>query len=175
MRWYPPFPYFQEETESLKQVSGVPHFLARLATDVIIHAWHPCFVKARDSHGSEAKQMACSNEESSLLGNNQRYPSDLTSTATPTLKVECKVYKRRWYVLFVYTAQTLIYNLAWNTWTPIQEPCKIAFEWTDFNLFLLSSWAAIALLVTSAPLTWLMDTKGRYLFAKSRKTTFLQF
>ena len=114
--------------------------------------------------------MACSSEKSSLLENNQRYPSDLTSTAS-TVEVEYKVYKRRWYVLFVYTAQALIYNLAWNTWTPIEEPCKIALGWTDFNLLLLSSWAPIALLVTSAPLTWLMDTKGRYLFAKLRKTT----
>lgn len=75
-------------------------------------------------------------------------------------KVEIKIYKRRWYVLFAFTAQALIYNIAWNTWAPIQEPCKIAFGWTDFDLLLLTSWAAISLILTSAPFTWLMDTKG---------------
>ena len=104
--------------------------------------------------------MESLNEKSSLLGKQQREPSALTSTAS-TVKVEFKVYKRRWYVLSVYTAQAFIYNLAWNTWGPIQEPGKIAFGWTDFNLLLMSSWAAIGLIVTSAPFTWLMDTKGK--------------
>ena len=97
------------------------------------------------------------NERSSLLGqvHDQGYSSDNTSTELIT-----RVYKRRWYVLFVFTAQAFIFNMAWNTWGPIQEPCKVAFDWTDFDLLLLSSWAAIALLATSLPLTWLMDSKG---------------
>ena len=103
--------------------------------------------------------MESSNERSFLLGKGEVCSSELTSTASTT-QVEFNIYKRRWYVLFVYTSQAFIYNLAWNTWGPIQEPCKIAFGWSDFNLLLLSSWAAIAFLVTSVPLTWLMDAKG---------------
>ena len=75
-------------------------------------------------------------------------------------KVEIKIYKRRWYVLFVFTAQAMIYNIAWNTWAPIQEPSKIAFGWTDVNLLMLASWAPISFFVTLAPLTWLIHTKG---------------
>ena len=97
-----------------------------------------------------------SGENSRLLESQSEYP--LPSTTG----VECKVFKRRWYVLFVFTAEAFIYNLTWNTWSPIQEPCKVAFGWTDFDLLLLSSWASIALLVTSFPLTWLMDSKGSY-------------
>jgi len=97
-------------------------------------------------------------EKSTLLENQ----FECSSTNASTARVEFKVYKRRWYVLFVFTAEAFIYNLAWNTWGPIQEPSKVAFGWTDFNVLLLTSWAAIALLVASVPLTWLMDSKGSY-------------
>ena len=103
--------------------------------------------------------MVESNEQSSLLKQDQGYGSNNTSTESIT-RVHFKVYKRRWYVLSVFTAQAFIFNMAWNTWGPIQKPSKVAFDWRDFDLLLLSSWAAIALLATSLPLTWLMDSKG---------------
>ena len=106
--------------------------------------------------------MKESGESSRLLGNQSKYPPPSTSSTTVPTGVECKVYKTRWYVLFVFTAEAFIYNLTWNTWGPIQEPCKVTFGWTDFDLLLLSSWAPIALLATSLPLTWLMDSKGWY-------------
>ena len=105
--------------------------------------------------------MKESGENSTLL--RHEFQNSPTSTsAIVTTRVEFKVYKRRWYVLFVFTAEAFIYNMTWNTWGPIQEPSKVAFGWTDFDLLLISSWAAIALLATSLPLTWLMDSKGSY-------------
>ena len=115
--------------------------------------------------------MVESNEQSSLLGHDQGYFSNNASTESIT-RAHFKVYKRRWYVLFVFTAQAFIFNMAWNTWGPIQEPSKVAFGWTDFDLLLLSSWAAIALLATSLPLTWLMDSKGLcFLFSSKSRSS----
>ena len=113
--------------------------------------------------------MVKSNDQSSLLEDDQGYSSYNTHTSTGVV-IHFKVYKRRWYVLFVFTAQAFIFNMAWNTWGPIQEPSKVAFGWTDFDLLLLSSWAAIALIATSLPLTWLMDSKGLcfHFFCKHR-------
>ena len=96
-----------------------------------------------------------SNEKSSLLGHNLGFSSTKTTT-----RVQCKVYKRRWYVLFVFTAEAFIFNMTWNTWGPIQEQFKAAYGWTDFNIIVLNLWAAIAFLATTFPLTWLMDSKG---------------
>ena len=101
------------------------------------------------------------NEKSSLLGRDLEFSTTNTATVSTT-RVQCKVYKRRWYVLFVFTAEAFIYNLAWNTWGPVQEPSKVAYGWTDFNVLLITSWSAIGLLATSFPLTWLMDSKGLY-------------
>ncbi|XP_027036216.1 disrupted in renal carcinoma protein 2 homolog isoform X2 [Pocillopora damicornis] len=104
--------------------------------------------------------MEESNERTTLLENGDCLTSSSTSSIT---EIRFKVYKRRWYVLFVFTANAYVYNMAWNTWAPIQEPTKLAFGWTDFDILLLSSWAAISLIVTSVPLTWLMDSKGQFL------------
>lgn len=103
--------------------------------------------------------MANSNENSPLLVNTEKQFKDLPPTGSTT-EVNCKTYKRRWLVLSVYTAQTVIFNMTLNTWVPIQEPCKIAFGWKDFDLLLISAWTPIAFLLTSVPLTWLMHTKG---------------
>ena len=106
---------------------------------------------------ANGRQDMDASESSPLFERDQGHKEGLIESKS---KVEITIYKRRWYVLFVFTAETLIYNMAWNTWAPIQEPCKIAFDWTDFDLLLLTSWAPISLVLTSAAFAWLMDTKG---------------
>ena len=71
-----------------------------------------------------------------------------------------KTYKRRWYVLTMYTAIALVCNMDWNTWGPISEPCQIVFGWGNWQILFLSSWAAISLILGTPFMTWLMDTKG---------------
>lgn len=74
--------------------------------------------------------------------------------------VQCKVYKRRWYVLFVFSLTSIVSNWMWNTWSPIQRPCRIVFGWQRWTILLLSSLGAIGPILGAAPSTWLMDTKG---------------
>lgn len=129
---------------------------------VPVYGWSRDYTrKCHVTDASYTVNMVESKEKSSLLKQNQEYSSN-SSSAESIARVQFKVYKRRWYVLSVFTAQAFIFNMAWNTWGPIQEPSKVAFDWTDFDLLLLSSWAAIALLATSLPLTWLMDSKGLF-------------
>ncbi|EDO36889.1 predicted protein [Nematostella vectensis] len=70
-----------------------------------------------------------------------------------------KIYKRRWYILGVFTALATVSNMQWNSWGPISQPCQIAFGWADWQILLLSSWIAVSMIVGALPLTWLMDTK----------------
>ena len=71
-----------------------------------------------------------------------------------------QVYTRRWYVLFAFTLVSIVSNMMWNTWGPIQGPCKIVFGWEDWQILLLSSWGASGPMLGSFISTWLMDTKG---------------
>lgn len=76
-----------------------------------------------------------------------------------------KLYRRRWYILSVFTAIALLCNWFFNTWTPISEPCKILFGWENWQVILLTSSSAISLFVSSGPSVWLMDTKGKCFYA----------
>ena len=72
----------------------------------------------------------------------------------------CKVYKRRWYVLFVFAVTSMVSNMMWNTWGPIQRSCRLVFGWEKWTVLLLSSLGAIGPIMGAFPSTWLMDTKG---------------
>ena len=72
----------------------------------------------------------------------------------------CKVYKRRWYVLFVFSVTSMVSNMMWNTWGPIQRSCRLVFGWEKWTVLLLSSLGAIGPIMGAFPSTWLMDTKG---------------
>ena len=73
---------------------------------------------------------------------------------------KCKVYKRRWYILFVFTLTSIVSNMMWNTWGPIQRPCRLVFGWEKWTVLLLSSLGAIGPIMGAFPSTWLMDRKG---------------
>ena len=73
---------------------------------------------------------------------------------------KCKVYKRRWYILFVFTLTSIVSNFMWNTWGPIQRPCRVVFGWQTWTVLLLSSFGAICPILGFIPSTWPMDTKG---------------
>ena len=71
-----------------------------------------------------------------------------------------KIYKRRWYILCLFTCTGGLYNLFWNTWAPIQAPSRAVFGWDDRDILLLSLWAGAAFILATPPFIWLMDTKG---------------
>ena len=75
---------------------------------------------------------------------------------------KCKVYKRRWYILFVFALTTIVSNFMWNTWGPIQRPCRVVFGWETWTVLLLSSFGSIGAILGFILSTWLMDTKGKF-------------
>ena len=72
-----------------------------------------------------------------------------------------KVYKRRWYILTVYSFFVILSTLYVNTFPPIQGPAKQVFHWMDWNILLLNSVCTISLIFTSAPFGWLAVKKGK--------------
>lgn len=77
-----------------------------------------------------------------------------------------RVYKRRWYILFVFTMTSIVSNMMWNTWGPIQRPCRLVFGWERWTVLLLSSLGAIGPILGAFPSTWLMDSRGEPLGLK---------
>lgn len=77
---------------------------------------------------------------------------------------KCKVYKRRWYILAVFSVVAALNNLIWNTWGPIQGTSQVVFGWDNTTITLLADWGPISFVVAVVPMCWLMDVKGRCLY-----------
>ncbi|XP_064603078.1 solute carrier family 49 member 4-like isoform X2 [Liolophura sinensis] len=75
-------------------------------------------------------------------------------------KTPLRTYRRRWYVLAVFSAVTFAQGLVWNTWGPLADSGRLIFGWTGADVALLANWGCIIYLVTCAFFSYLMDTKG---------------
>ena len=71
-----------------------------------------------------------------------------------------KVYKRRWYILFIFTLLNTTGNILWNTWPPIQETCQLVFGWDKKNVLIIGALQAVGSIISIVPSAWLLDTKG---------------
>lgn len=153
-----------------QETDGIRHKMTNSACDLqLINA---CFrpqgklkviVSVRDWDRMEE------DEKSSLLQGdtttaNRQLPAEGNQELSCSSTRQCKVYKRRWYVLFVFTLTSIVSNFMWNTWGPIQRPCRLVFGWERWTVLLLSSFGAIGPILGAFPSTWLMDTKGISIF-----------
>lgn len=82
---------------------------------------------------------------------------DTTPRVPPT---QTQVYKRRWYVLLVFSILAGLQGCTWNTWGPIAASSEEAFGWDDADIALLSAWGMISFLLTSVIFAWIVDVKG---------------
>ncbi|XP_050395913.2 solute carrier family 49 member 4 isoform X2 [Patella vulgata] len=73
---------------------------------------------------------------------------------------EIKVYKRRWYVLLLFSCFAAAQGGIWNTWGPISDSSKDAFGWNDGDIALLSNWGPISYLISGIFFSWMIDVKG---------------
>ncbi|XP_037081757.1 LOW QUALITY PROTEIN: solute carrier family 49 member 4 homolog [Pollicipes pollicipes] len=79
----------------------------------------------------------------------------------PANQVLIKTYKRRWYILAVYSALGFMQCAIWNTWGPITEAALVAFPgWGELTISVLTNVALIGFIVFMAPYCWLLDKKG---------------
>ncbi|ESP01117.1 hypothetical protein LOTGIDRAFT_139886, partial [Lottia gigantea] len=70
------------------------------------------------------------------------------------------LYKTRWYVLMVFSLFTACQYLVWNTWGPISDTAKHAYNWSDSDIALLANWGPIMICITVIFYSWLLDVKG---------------
>lgn len=71
-----------------------------------------------------------------------------------------KVYKRRWYILMLFTLLNATGNILWNTWPPVQETCQLVFGWDKTNVLIIGALQALGSIISIVPSAWLLDTKG---------------
>ncbi|CAH1778276.1 unnamed protein product [Owenia fusiformis] len=92
----------------------------------------------------------------SSIQNNEETPL-LTSTLMSTTP---KVYKRRWYILAVFSGLTLIQAGVWNSWGPIADTSSFVYGWKHSDIALLLNWGPIGFFIAAVPSFWLLDVAG---------------
>ena len=75
---------------------------------------------------------------------------------------EVVVYKRRWYILTVFSLLAMFQCCVWNTWGPVVDVASLVYpSWTQGTLSLLANWASIAFLVFMIPVLYLQNRNLR--------------
>lgn len=100
------------------------------------------------------------NDSDSLLCRSENI--HFNQTKNTLFQGECKIYKRRWYILLIFSLVASLNNVVWNCWTPIQGTSKIVFGWTSTDIDLLVDWGSVSYVIAVAPLAWLLDVKGQF-------------
>ena len=86
-------------------------------------------------------------------------PEDYSTNSRMTAG-NIKVFKRRWYILFIFTLLNTTGNILWNTWPPIQETCQLVLGWDKTNVLIIGALQAVGSIISIVPSAWLLDTKG---------------
>lgn len=74
---------------------------------------------------------------------------------------ECRTYRRRWYVLALFSVLCCLQDMVWNTYGPIQYGVLYAYPtWTNATLALIQNWANIMFVIFVAPVCWLQEKIG---------------
>ena len=76
--------------------------------------------------------------------------------------VAIRVYRRRFWILLVFSAVSFCQYCAWNTFGPIAMTSKLVFDWSNTEIAILASMDPITYLFTMLLFSWLMDAKGIY-------------
>lgn len=73
---------------------------------------------------------------------------------------DIRVYKRRWYILILFSLMSGTQGGVWNTFGPISTTAEDAFGWTDSDIGLLTNWGPISFIISIVPLIWTLEHKG---------------
>lgn len=98
---------------------------------------------------------------------------------TPLVSGDVKLYKRRWYILLIFSLVAVLQGIklqmdtkksghviitsdtVWNTWGPIDHTAIIMYGWSDELVALLANYGSILYIVAFIPMVWLLGRSLR--------------
>ncbi|XP_043223423.1 solute carrier family 49 member 4 homolog [Amphibalanus amphitrite] len=83
------------------------------------------------------------------------------SAVSDQVKPAARTYRRRWYILLLFSAIGFVQCAVWNTFGPITVAAQAAFpSWDNATISMLSNASNITYLVVVAPYCWLLSRYG---------------
>ena len=106
----------------------------------------------RGDKGEEGEHTGSSESSSS---------SDEDETSALLKETKTEIYRRRWYLLFLFSMTALVWNAIWSTWGPIAQSAKQVYSWGDGDIAMFTWLGNLPFLITMFPMAYLMDVKGQ--------------
>ncbi|EDV20628.1 uncharacterized protein TRIADDRAFT_60866 [Trichoplax adhaerens] len=69
-------------------------------------------------------------------------------------------YRRRWYILAIFSVLCFTQGMVWNTWGPVATSAEYYYGWTDSDVAMMANWGTIMYVVTVFFWSYLFDTVG---------------
>ena len=97
------------------------------------------------------------------------YELDLTDTHSykvPTeelFPVEITVYKRRWWILYVFCFSSASLALSYVTWNALSDSLLIAYDWSTAQMGMISATVNIGVVISALPVMYMVIAKGNVL------------
>ena len=94
------------------------------------------------------------------------YELDLTDTHSykvPTeelFPVEITVYKRRWWILYVFCFSSASLALSYVTWNALSDSLLIAYDWSTAQMGMISATVNIGVVISALPVMYMVIAKG---------------
>jgi len=85
-------------------------------------------------------------------------PGETESQSSSSLNVE--TYKRRWYILLLFSFIGLWQGIVWNTWGPISDSTTLVFGWKDADIAMFCNVGNITYCVVVFFASYIMDVIG---------------
>lgn len=112
------------------------------------------------THVQDLQRYSPERAEDSLSSDTVLLTDDKGSYLTDDPPVEVKSYKRRFYILLLFSVISFSQYCAWNAYGPIATTAKMVFNWTNTEIAFLASMDPITYLCSMFFFSWLMDEKG---------------
>jgi len=71
------------------------------------------------------------------------------------------LYKRRWWILFVYFFVSVVQGILWNTWAPMTDAAVVAFGWSEGQVAAIPAVANLSFILLAFPILYLIETYGK--------------
>eukprot|EP00058_Branchiostoma_floridae_P014229 XP_002599717.1 hypothetical protein BRAFLDRAFT_106709 [Branchiostoma floridae] len=72
---------------------------------------------------------------------------------------KCRAYKRRWYIVGIFSLFASTQCAIGNTWGPIADSAGVVLGWTDSNIALVNNCGCFSYILLAVPFSWLLDVK----------------
>lgn len=120
--------------------------------------------KVKTLDGQKTKKVKNGKDQSSDVSQKIKKGGENDKVEQLTGSSEITLYRRRYYILVVFSAIAFMQYCCWNTFGPISTTCMEVFEWSEKEIALMASLDPITYIVTIYLFSWLMDVKGWSIF-----------